>query len=136
MNVIPYLTFQGTTEEAMNFYAKALQGEIVQLDRYSGAPGMQIPEGWEDKVIHGRVKFGGDNFLYFSDADRDVVAGNSVSLAVEFDSEEAVNHAFNVLADGGSVFMPLGKTFWGALYGKLTDKFGINWDLNHTLKSE
>lgn len=135
MNLIPYISLDGQAEEAMNFYANAFGGEIVQLDRYSGAPGMQVPEGYADKVLHGRVKIG-DVFLYFSDVNRPVEAGNCVSLAFELDTEEKINHAFEVLSAGGQVFMQLQKTFWGALYGKLTDKFGVQWDLNHQLKSE
>jgi PhnB protein len=27
--------------------------------------------------------------------------------------------------------MPMEKTFWGALFGLLTDKFGINWMVNY-----
>ena len=27
--------------------------------------------------------------------------------------------------------MPLQDTFWGAKFGMLTDKFGINWMFNH-----
>ncbi len=30
--------------------------------------------------------------------------------------------------------MPLDKTFWGALFGQLTDSFGINWMVNCELQ--
>jgi PhnB protein len=131
----PYVTLAGQAEEAMNFYADAFGGEVVQLDRYSSAPGMQIPEGYEDKVLHGRVKFG-DDFIFFSDANREVVSGNQISLAFEFDQEAQIDRAFDLLAQDGTVFMALDKMFWGAKYGKLTDKYGVQWDLNHQLKSE
>ncbi len=29
--------------------------------------------------------------------------------------------------------MPVGKMFWGAYFGMLTDKFGINWMINYEL---
>jgi len=31
--------------------------------------------------------------------------------------------------------MPLEKTFWGALYGALTDQFGIKWMVNCQLEA-
>ncbi|NAW45001.1 VOC family protein, partial [Salmonella sp. gx-f4] len=31
----------------------------------------------------------------------------------------------------GIVTMELQDTFWNALYGKVTDKYGIHWELNH-----
>ena len=29
--------------------------------------------------------------------------------------------------------MPLAETFWGAYYGLLTDRFGVNWMVNYPL---
>lgn len=26
--------------------------------------------------------------------------------------------------------MPYAKTFWGAMFGSCTDKFGVNWKVN------
>jgi PhnB protein len=43
------------------------------------------------------------------------------------DEQESI---FGKLSDGGAVTMPLQDTFWGARFGMLTDKFGINWMLN------
>jgi PhnB protein len=34
------------------------------------------------------------------------------------------------LAKGGRVVMPLGKTFWAALFGMIVDSFGIPWLIN------
>jgi PhnB protein len=119
----------------MNFYADVFGGEVIQLDRYSSAPGMQIPEGYENKVLHGRVAFGGD-FIYFSDVNREVAAGNQVSLSMAIDEEHQIDSAFEKLSQGGTVLMPLDKMFWGAKYGKLVDKYGVQWDLNHQLKAE
>ncbi|HEX7868810.1 MAG TPA: VOC family protein, partial [Chryseobacterium sp.] len=31
---------------------------------------------------------------------------------------------------GGTIYMPLGKTFWGAYFGMFKDKFGISWMVN------
>lgn len=135
MKLIPYLTFEGQAEEAMNFYANAFGGEIVQKDPYTSAPGMQIPEGYENKVLHGRVQFG-DTAIYFSDAKREIASGDQISLTMEFETEEQIDKAFELLAQGGTVFIQLDKMFWGAKYGKLVDKYGVHWDLNHQLKSE
>jgi PhnB protein len=132
MNVIPYLVFEGTTEEVMNFYAEIFGGEIVTIQRYSDGQGMEVPEDYKNKVLHGRLKIGKD-LLYFSDAfpGQKVAAGNQISLSIEFDSEEKIDQAYEKLATDGNVKMPLQKTFWGAKYAKLTDQYGIGWDLNY-----
>ena len=38
---------------------------------------------------------------------------------------------FKGLSAGGTVTMPLEKTFWSELFGMLTDKFGINWMMSY-----
>jgi PhnB protein len=37
---------------------------------------------------------------------------------------------FNALADGGTVTMPLEKTFWAKSFGMLIDRFGTPWMIN------
>ena len=134
MKLIPYLSFDGIAEEALNFYAEVFGGQVVHVQRYSDAPGMEYPEGYDNKVLHGRVQFG-DNFLYASDVAREVSAGTQLTLSVEFDSEETIDKAFAQLAEGGNVLMALDKMFWGAKYGKLVDKFGVQWDVNYQFQA-
>jgi len=37
---------------------------------------------------------------------------------------------FAALAEGGTVIMPLEKTFWAERFGMLTDRFGVSWMVN------
>ncbi len=48
-------------------------------------------------------------------------------LALSVSNESAADAAFNALADGGKIDMPLTKTFWSPRYGMVTDKFGVAW---------
>jgi PhnB protein len=66
-----------------------------------------------------------------------LVKGNSVSLSLNCDSEEEIEIVYKKLSAGSSQDHPLEETFWGALFGGLTDKFGNHWLLNHnrTLKT-
>ena len=132
MKLTPYLMFEGNAEEALNFYAEVLNGEIEMIQRYSDGQGMQVPEHYANKVLHGRLR-AGEVVLYVSDAvpGQRVTTGDQVSLTVEFDSEEKTDQAYAKLQAGGEVRMPLQKTFWGAKYGKLVDAYGVQWDLNY-----
>lgn len=58
------------------------------------------------------------------------IKGNAVSLMLNCSSEEEVRSIYDKLADGGRAVHPLENTFWGALFGDLTDRFGINWILH------
>jgi PhnB protein len=37
---------------------------------------------------------------------------------------------FDGLAAGGTVTMPYAKQFWGASFGMLVDRFGLEWMVN------
>ena len=54
------------------------------------------------------------------------VDGN-VSLCIHSDDDSEGARVFNKLAEGGKVEMPLQDAFWGAKFGVLKDKFGIEW---------
>ena len=60
------------------------------------------------------------------------VKGNDVTLALmgEDSDEQRLTAIFDALADGGTVTFPLGKQVWGGIYGEVTDRFSIFWQIN------
>ena len=59
------------------------------------------------------------------------VDGNNIQMSINAETEGEAKKIFDGLSAGGRVNMPLEKTFWGALFGMFTDKFGINWMVNY-----
>jgi len=49
------------------------------------------------------------------------------SLSLQYQSETEARHAFDALADGGRIDMPIGPTFWSPCFGMVTDRFGVQW---------
>ncbi|MGH6803010.1 MAG: VOC family protein [Methyloceanibacter sp.] len=131
MYVNPYLTFDGDCEQAFKVYEKVLGGEIVAMMPHEGTPAeTHVPAEWRKKILHARLVFG-DNVLMASDAPpgrREKMQGFSVSLVTK-DPAEA-ERIFNAFADGGTVIMPLGETFWALKFGMLRDRFGTPWMVN------
>lgn len=129
-HIVPYLTFDGTCEAAMNFYIECLDGEMEHIQTMDGAP-MDIPEGAENRIMHASMK-AGELQLMASDSmpGHPCTKGTNVSLSLNFHNEEDQTKIFDRLAQGGTVTMELQDTFWGARFGMLTDKFGINWMFN------
>ncbi|OHX14056.1 VOC family protein [Chromobacterium sphagni] len=132
MNLYPYLSLNGRAEEALNFYCQALDGEIAMLMRYSEAP--KEVEGMGDAdpnwIMHARLVFGG-NVLMISDTSRPLASSQQVTLSINLEGDvAAAEKAFAALSAGGTVTVPLNKTFWGALFGCFNDKFGIGWMIN------
>lgn len=125
----PYLTFNGNCAEAMNFYKGVFGGELM-MQTFGQAP-MESPENSKDRIMHAQLS-NGELMIMASDGmpDQPVSAGNNVTLNVNSNSKEEQEKYFNALAEGGKITMPLQDTFWGAYFGMLTDKFGMNWMFN------
>ena len=131
MIVEPYLFFEGRCEEAMTFYTKAVGAKVEALMRYKESPeppppGM-VPPGSENKVMHALFRIG-DSAIMCSDggcSGKQTYGGFSLTLTVANEAE--AKERFAALSEGGSVTMPLGKTFFSPSFGMLTDKFGVGW---------
>ncbi|WP_133271517.1 VOC family protein [Hymenobacter radiodurans] len=127
----PYLSFDGNCREAMTFYQQCLGGELMIQD-VAGTPAAEhMPANAQNGVLHASLT-NGNMILFGSDAGgQKITRGNTVSLSLNCSSEEEITTWFRKLSDGGKVTMPLDDTFWGAKFGMLTDRFGIDWLLNH-----
>jgi len=132
MKVIPYVNFYGNCEEALDYYQKIFNAS-VEIQRYSEmppSPEMPIKESDMNKVMHAQFTVK-DLMIYFSDNMMSPPVENSrVTLTVEFDTEAEIDAAFQALADGGQITMPLADQFWGAKFGSVIDKFGVYWALD------
>lgn len=131
MQTVPYLYFNGSAEEAMTLYQKALKTETPQIMRFKDQPSEGLPKEYDNKVMHAELVAEGI-LIYISDAmgPNDVTVGDNVQINLNCDSEEQVKWIFDTLAEGGKIGMPLQDTFWGAYFGSLTDRFGVTWSLN------
>lgn len=131
MPVQPYLFFGGKCEEAIAFYKDALGAEVETTMHFSDAPEPMPPgmlaENWNDKVMHSAFRIG-DAVIMASDGMGPKEASFSgIELALTLPGEADVEKAFNALADGGTVQMPLGKTFFAKSFGSVKDRFGVSW---------
>jgi len=134
MELNAYVHFAGNAEEALNFYAAALDGEIAFVQRYGNSP-MPVDEDYKDKIMHARLMVG-NTVLMISDVfkGQPVTTGGNIQLSVNVESVEKIDEVFEKMSQGGTVAMALQDTFWGARFGMLQDKFGINWMFNCELK--
>jgi PhnB protein len=129
MKVQSYLSFEGRTEEALDFYQRVLGAKVEQMMRYKDVAEARehAPPGGADKVMHCAFKIG-DTQLMASDGmntGKPNFAGISLALTVRDDAE--AKRVFDALSDGGQVQMPLTKTFFASSFGMLADRFGVTW---------
>lgn len=129
IGVNPYIAFKGNCQEAIDFYTSSLGAEVLDSHTYGNSP-MSQP-GAEDKILHCTLKIGESHVMLCDDI-RPEAAGNggNISLAIGLNDTDKAKTIFDSLSEGGTVTMPLDKTFWAEAFGMLTDKFGINWMVN------
>ncbi len=124
----PYLNFDGKTEEAMKFYAEALNGKL-EIMRFGDSPMPTTPEN-KNRVMHSTLKSDGIN-LMASDTmpGQPAIQGSTVHLSLNFTDKADQDRVWAKLANGGKVVMPLKDEFFGR-FGILADKFGMSWMLH------
>ncbi|HEX6749688.1 MAG TPA: VOC family protein [Longimicrobium sp.] len=131
MKINPYLHFDGQCAEAFRTYERVLGGRIGFMQTYGESPmGDQTPPELRDAVMHAHLEVG-DQVIMGSDAPPQYVErvqGFDVSLQI--DDPAKAERIFAALAEGGSVTMPLQKTFWAGRFGMVTDRFGTPWMVN------
>ncbi len=138
-SVTTYLNFARSTEAAFLFYKSVFGTEFsAPIGRFSAVPAQpgQPPMADADKdlVMHVALPILGGHIIMGTDAPEtmgfSLKQGNNVYINLQPDTRVETERRFNALADGGKVEMPLTEMFWGAYFGNLTDKFGIQWMFN------
>jgi PhnB protein len=132
MQIQPYLFFDGRCEEAIAFYRKAIDAEVVMLMRYGDnpeGPG-QCPDGSTppaDKVMHACLQAGATQLLLSDGSSAGNPEFKGFSLALTAADDVEARRFFDGLADGGKVNLPLTATFFATSFGMLADRFGVEW---------
>lgn len=136
MSVRPYLFFGGNCREALAFYERVLDAEIVHTQRFANAP-MKVDAAHADRVMHAEVLIN-ETVVMASDGmpGTHPILGDQISLSLDLESEEVARRYFAGLAEGGEVLQPLKEQFWGALFGMVEDKYGFRWMLNCDLSEK
>ncbi len=136
MLIEPYLFFDGRCDEAIEFYRRALDAEVVSLMRFRDnpdppPPGM-VPEGSDDRVMHASLRIGSTTVMVSDGSCAGKPSFTGFSLSISVSNVADAERRFAALAEGGQVRMPLAETFWTPRFGMLTDRFGVGWMVNVT----
>ncbi|OFW77520.1 MAG: hypothetical protein A2201_03465 [Alicyclobacillus sp. RIFOXYA1_FULL_53_8] len=122
----PYIFSQDARKQA-EFYTQALNGEILDIKTFADAPGSR--EADKDRVMHLVLKFAEQTIYMADNGTSTVQRGNGMDLTLEVATEEEGRMIFDKLSEGGSVIMPFERMFWGTMFGRLEDPFGVRWQI-------
>lgn len=131
----PYLNFTGQTEEAFTFYKSVFGGAFPMVMRFKDTPeASKVAANEQNQIMHMALPVG-DNMLMGTDAlesmGHKLTMGNNFALSISTDSREEADKIFTGLSAGGKVTVPMQQQFWGAYFGMLNDKFGVQWMVSH-----
>jgi PhnB protein len=109
-----------------------LRTKIAAIQTFGETPfAGNVPDHVKDKIMHVQLPLTDVVHLMGSDVVEGI--GLSIPFGVNFnvmvvasDKAEA-DRVFSMLADGGTVTMPIGNAPWGPYFGMRHDRFGIPW---------
>lgn len=129
-----YLNFDGTAAEAIALYQHALGANVSFLQRFAEVPGSTFEGEVGRRVMHATLTLGSGT-LMISDSmpGSPLSRGTSLHVCLQYAGTEEVDRHFAALSEGGQVTQPLENTFWGARFGTLVDRYGVNWMFNAEL---
>jgi PhnB protein len=132
----PYLSFQDTARQAMEFYKSVFGGKLT-INTFKDF-GMAKDPKHESLVMHSMLE--ADNGIVFMGSDTPpgmpYRPGASISMALSGDNDAELTMYFEKLSAGGKVGMPLAAAPWGDKFGSFTDRFGIEWLVNIAVKKQ
>ena len=129
LGVSPYIAFRGNCREAIEFYKSSLEAEVIFSHTYGDSPMSDM--GPADNIMHCTIKVGNSQIMMCDDLRPNIdTASGNISLAIGLNDPGKAKQLFENLAKGGTVVMPLNKTFWAEAFGMLSDKFGVRWMVN------
>ena len=133
MFIQPHLNFEGRCDEAISFYRSALGAQLIMLLRYKDVPVDPDTQKWKpspdigEKVCHAALRVSETVILLSDGRNLGKPTFNGIMLSLNVQNDVEAEEYFAALSDGGSVFMPLGKTFFSSNFGMVSDRFGVHW---------
>jgi PhnB protein len=124
-----YLMFNRDCQEALRTYEAAFGAKVLELQTYGNMPpNPAFPIAEEDKglVLHARMQIEGGE-IQCADASARSTPGDNMYVSFTTQDGAAVQKAWDVLKEGGQVYMELAPSFFALLHGSLRDRHGVNW---------
>ena len=131
MKTQTYLFFNGRCEEALDFYGDTFGAKVTALMRYKDGPAptgaCALPPGSENKIMHSSMQIGENTVLASDGQCSGALDFKGFALTVDVPDDAKARELFDALSDGGTVQMPLAKTFFASSFGMVADRFGVPW---------
>jgi PhnB protein len=127
----PYISFDGTARQAMEFYKSVFGGEL-RMNTFGEYGGQG--DGVADKIMHAMLETPSGFTLMASDTPpgMEFDAGTNISVSLSGEDADELRGYWEQLSADGTVSMPLEKQVWGDEFGSCVDQYGVSWMVNIT----
>ncbi len=127
----PYIAFDGTAREAMEFYKSVFGGEL-EMNTFGEYGDASAPGA--DRIMHANLDTASGFALMGADTPPGMqhTKGDNIAVSLSGDDADELRGYWEKLADGGTATMPLEKQMWGDEFGMCEDKYGVGWMVNIT----
>ncbi len=133
MKLEMFFNFDGNCLEAVEFYAKVFKTKVHNLMTYKDTPpdpNYILPEADKDRIMYAGIEFPNMVGMFMDvPSGYPLTIGSNISPTISTDDKEEVVRLFSELKEGGTVDTDLCQTFFSELYGMVTDRFGISWQI-------
>jgi len=139
MPAIAYLNFDGNAEQAIDFYAEALQAievKKVKFKDFPQDPNYPLPENELNMIMESSIEFAAGKIMMsdllpsMKGVTGELARGNNLLISLVNEDRQTLEPYFNRLAVGGHIIMPLSNMPWSSCFGMLVDQFGVCWKFN------
>lgn len=128
IEVIPYLSFKGNCEEALNTYIDAFGGEIYYMSRWAEDT-YEKSRDQIGKVMHTEFRIGSTR-MAASDSFDGKEVNTDIQLMIHMESKEEATNTITILSKGGTILSPLQphpKPDDGGCGSVTRDRYGYTW---------
>lgn len=132
MKLRPYLNYGGNCAEALKFYEKHLGGKILAMMTHEQSPESSgVKPEWKNAILYAHIAIGDSEFMASDVPPERFQPMRSVYLSVSVSSDAEAERLYQLLTEGGEVYMPLQETFFASRFGQIRDRFGTSWMVIH-----
>lgn len=107
-----------------------VKGSAEAVKLYTEAFGLEL--GYhvlndDGSFYHSELCKDGQEIYSVVEKKQENITDDTIQLSVEFDSEEELKKAFNLLCEGGKVDMDICELPWSPCAASVVDRFGVWW---------
>jgi uncharacterized glyoxalase superfamily protein PhnB len=115
------------------YVQKSAEAVLYYCDAFNMTLGYNAKND-DGTFLHAEIEKDGDSIFAVSESKEETIRNAmlssslpTMSMGVNLNSNEELEHAFEVLAKGGHVLRPLGELPWSPCSADVVDKYGVCW---------